>query len=212
LGYILRPVLLLRPSDETAIMDIQVFDTALPEVKVVVPDIFEDARGFFMETFRADVWKPFGLPTEFVQDNHSGSVKGVLRGLHFQYDPPMGKLMRVTAGEAFLVAVDIRKGSPTLGKWVGIVASAKNRKQLWAPAYFARGFLAMSDWVEIQYKCTGVYNKGGEDGILWNDPAIGIEWPLDGEPILSARDQQAQTLEEWLATPAADYFRYENNH
>ncbi len=193
-------------------MDIQVFDTEIPEVKIIIPDVFRDERGFFMETFREDVWQPFGLPTRFVQDNHSGSVKGVLRGLHFQYDPPMGKLMRVTAGEAFLVAVDIRKGSPTLGKWVGIIASAENRKQLWAPAYFARGFLALSDWVEIQYKCTGTYNKAGEDGILWNDPAIGIEWPLDGEPILSERDRHAQTLQQWLETPAADYFRYENNH
>src|SRR5579872_7567480 len=117
----------------------------LEEVVVIVPGIFEDSRGFFCETFRADQFEALGLPTAFVQDNHSRSVKGVVRGLHFQWEPPMGKLMRVTVGSAFLVAVDIRKGSPTLGKWVGIEASAENGKQLWAPAGFARGFCALTD-------------------------------------------------------------------
>src|ERR1700724_2809114 len=142
------------------------------------PDVFEDERGFFVEVFRADLFAELGLPTGFVQDNHSRSRKGVLRGLHFQWDPPMGKLMRVTLGSAFLVAVDIRQGSPTLGKWIGVEASAENRRQVWAPAGFARGFCVLSESAEIQYKCTGLYNNKAESGVLWNDPAIGIEWPL----------------------------------
>ena len=128
---------------------------------VVVPEIFQDSRGFFMETFRTDQFVALGLPHEFVQDNHSRSSKGVVRGLHFQWDPPMGKLMRVTLGSAFLVAVDIRKGSPTLGQWCGIEASAENRREVWAPAGFARGFCVLSDVAEIQYKCTGLYNNKG---------------------------------------------------
>ena len=170
----------------------------LRDVLVLVPQIFEDSRGFFMETFREDQFAALGLPSHFVQDNHSRSVQGVIRGLHFQWDPPMGKLMRVTLGSAFVVAVDIRTGSPTLGKWFGIEASAANRRQVWAPAGFARGFCVLSEVAEIQYKCTGLYNSKAESGILWNDPKIGIEWPVR-EPSLSAKDQKAQTLEEWLA-------------
>jgi len=126
-------------------MEIRIESWHLGEVVVIVPDIFQDDRGFFMETYRADQFKALGLPTEFVQDNHSRSAKGVVRGLHFQWEPPMGKLMRVTAGSAFLVAVDIRKGSPTLGQWVGVLASAENRRQVYAPASFARGFCALAD-------------------------------------------------------------------
>jgi dTDP-4-dehydrorhamnose 3,5-epimerase len=148
-----------------------------------------------------------GLPTKFVQDNHSGSVKGTVRGLHFQWEPPMGKLMRVTLGTAFLVAVDIRKGSPTLGKWVGVTASAENHRQVWAPAGFARGFCVISEHAEIQYKCTGLYSNKGESGILWNDPAIGVEWPVK-DPILSEKDRKAQTLEQWLATSNSNHFQY----
>ena len=168
---------------------------------------FQDDRGFFTETFRADQFKASGLPTEFVQDNHSRSAKGVIRGLHFQWAPPMGKLMRVTAGSAFLVAVDIRKGSPTLGKWVGIEASAQNRRQVWAPAGFARGFCALSEGTEIQYKCTGIYNNKAESAIRWNDPAIGIQWPLT-EVMVSDKDRHAMTLAEWLQSPESDNFRY----
>ena len=135
-------------------MDIKIEAKFLQDVVVLVPDVFQDSRGFFMETFREDQFKTLGLPTQFVQDNHSRSVKGVVRGLHFQWDPPMGKLMRVTVGSAFLVAVDIRKGSPTFGKWAGVEASAENRRQVWAPAGFARGFCVLSDAAEIQYKCT----------------------------------------------------------
>lgn len=120
----------------------------------------------------------------------------------------MGKLMRVTQGSAFLVGVDIRKGSPTLGKWVGVEASVENRRQVWAPAGFARGFCVLSDFAEIQYKCTGVYNNKAESGILWNDPEIGIEWPLSAAAEVSEKDKKAQTLAQWLARPESDYFRY----
>jgi dTDP-4-dehydrorhamnose 3,5-epimerase len=179
----------------------------LGDLVVLVPQVFEDPRGLFMETFRVDKFKALGLPTEFMQDNHSRSKKGVVRGLHFQWDPPMGKLMRVTYGSAFLVAVDIRKGSPTLGKWFGTEVSAANKKQVWAPAGFARGFCVLSDFAEIQYKCTGIYNDKAESGIRWNDPEIGIEWP-EKNPELSGKDRVAQSLSEWLASASSEYFRY----
>jgi dTDP-4-dehydrorhamnose 3,5-epimerase len=187
-------------------MEIRVESRHLGDVVVLVPEVFQDSRGFFMETFREDQFKALGLPYHFVQDNHSRSAKGVIRGLHFQWDPPMGKLMRVSVGAAFLVAVDIRKGSPTLGKWVGIEASAENRRQVWAPASFARGFCVLSEVAEIQYKCTGLYNSKAESGILFDDPQIGIEWPAR-EPSLSEKDRKAQSLEQWLARPESDHFR-----
>lgn len=174
---------------------------------VLATEVFPDDRGFFMEVFREDKFKELGLPSYFPQDNHSQSVRGVVRGLHFQYNPPMGKLMRVTMGTAFLVAVDIRKGSPTLGKWIGIEASADNRKQLWASAGFARGFCVLSEVGEIQYKCTGIYNSKGESNILWNDEQIGIDWPIKN-PILSPKDAKAQTFEQWLASPESNNFTY----
>jgi dTDP-4-dehydrorhamnose 3,5-epimerase len=188
-------------------MQITIESKHLRDVVVIVPDIFQDSRGFFSETFRTDQFKALSLPTEFAQDNHSRSIKGVVRGLHFQWAPPMGKLMRVSVGSAFLVAVDIRKGSPTLGKWVGIEASAVNRRAVWAPAGFARGFCALSDGTEIQYKCTGIYNGNAESGIRWNDPVIGIKWPLT-DVIVSEKDSSARTLAEWLLTPESDNFRY----
>ncbi len=168
-------------------MQIKIASRHLNGLVVLEPEVFEDERGFFMEVFRADQFRALGLPVEFVQDNHSRSQQGVLRGLHFQWQPPMGKLMRVTLGSAFLVAVDIRKGSPTLGQWFGIEASAANRKQVYAPAGFARGFCVLSDVAEIQYKCTGTYNNKAESGILWNDPALGIDWPVT-DPVLSEKD------------------------
>jgi dTDP-4-dehydrorhamnose 3,5-epimerase len=186
-------------------MDLKLEAKYLGDVFVIVPEIFQDSRGFFMETYRTDQFQKLGLEASFVQDNHSRSAKGVLRGLHFQWEPPMGKLMRVSLGSAFLVAVDIRKGSPTLGKWVGIEATAENRRQVWAPAGFARGFCVLSEVAEIQYKCTGLYNAKAESGIRWDDPAIGIEWPIN-DPSLSAKDQQAQMLSQWLAKPESDYF------
>ncbi len=188
-------------------MDIKIEARHFRDVLVLVPDVFQDARGFFMETFREDQFKQHGLPTLFLQDNHSRSVKGVVRGLHFQWEPPMGKLMRVTFGSAFLVAVDIRKNSPTLGKWVGVEASAENRRQVWAPAGFARGFCVLSEAAEIQYKCTGIYNNKGESGIRWDDPAVGVEWPVR-DPILSEKDRNAQTLAQWLARPESQNFGY----
>jgi dTDP-4-dehydrorhamnose 3,5-epimerase len=190
-------------------MEIRVESRSFRDLVVLVPDIFQDSRGFFMETFREDKFRELGLPHQFVQDNHSRSVKGVVRGLHFQWEPPMGKLMRVTQGSAFLVAVDIRKGSPTLGKWMGVEASAENRRQVWAPAGFARGFCVLSDVAEIQYKCTGIYSNKAESGILWSDPEIGIKWPVPASQAeLSEKDKKAQTLSEWLATSQSQNFGY----
>ena len=177
------------------------------EVIVFQPEIYKDDRGFFYEVFKKSALEKFGVPSSFVQENQSGSVKNVVRGLHFQWDPPMGKLMRVTRGKAFLVAADVRKHSPTLGKWFGIEASEENRYMLWAPAYFARGFATLSEYVEIQYLVTGEYNHEGESGILWKDPDIGIRWPVK-DPILSEKDSKAQTLKEWLKRPESDNFVY----
>jgi dTDP-4-dehydrorhamnose 3,5-epimerase len=187
-------------------MQIKIELRYLGEIVVLVPEIFQDGRGFFLESFRADQFKALGLPTEFVQDNHSRSAKGVVRGLHFQWDPAMGKLMRVTCGKALLVAVDIRKGSPTLGQWFGIEASTENRRMVWAPAGFARGFCALTEGTEIQYKCTGIYNSRAESAIRWNDPAIGIQWPV-ANPLVSAKDANAPTLAQWLDSPEANKFQ-----
>jgi dTDP-4-dehydrorhamnose 3,5-epimerase len=179
----------------------------LEDVVVVVPQPYRDERGFFMETYRTDQFEKLGLPTKFVQDNQSFSRKGVIRGLHFQWDPPMGKLMRVTRGAAFLVAVDIRKGSPTLGKWAGLEVSSENMKEVWAPAGFARGFCALTDEVEVQYKCTAIYSSKAESAIRWDDPDIGIEWPLK-DVFLSQKDREARTLAEWLTSPNSEHFLY----
>lgn len=189
-------------------MKFTVLDTEIKEVKIIQPDRFDDHRGYFYEVFVDHKFKEFkslGIPDKFVQVNCSGSVKNVIRGLHFQWEPPMAKLMRVVRGEAFIVAVDIRRNSPTLGKWVGLTASDKNCKQLWAPACFARGLCALSDYAEVEYLCTGSYNGANEAGILWNDPAIGIDWPIK-DPILSDRDTNAPTLSEWLASPNGGVF------
>jgi dTDP-4-dehydrorhamnose 3,5-epimerase len=179
----------------------------LGEIVVLVPDAYRDNRGFFMETYRADQFDVLNLPSQFVQDNHSLSHKGVIRGLHFQWHPPMGKLMRVTRGTAFLVAADIRKGSPTLGKWFGVEISAENMKQVWAPAGFARGFCALTDNVEVQYKCTAIYNSRAESAIRWDDPTFDIEWPEQNVRI-SERDRAAQTLSDWLMSPQSELLLY----
>lgn len=189
-------------------MDFAIERTSVEDVLVIRADVFEDERGFFTEVYRQDKFRKLGLPETFVQLNHSGSVKNVLRGLHFQWDPPMGKAMRVTHGKAFLVAVDIRKGSPTVRKWFGIEASAQNRLQVWAPAGFARGFCVLSDYAEIQYLCTGTYNSKGESGILWNDPEMGIEWP-GTDHLISQKDQTAQTMAQWLEREESNFFTYE---
>jgi dTDP-4-dehydrorhamnose 3,5-epimerase len=188
-------------------MPFTIESTALDDVKIVVPGVMPDDRGFFMEVYRQDLFAALGLPDRFLQLNHSRSSRGVVRGLHFQWDPPMGKLMRVIVGRAFLVAVDIRVGSPTLGRWVGLEADAGEPRELWAPASFARGFCVLSDVAEIEYLTTGTYNKATESGIRWNDPAIGIDWPA-AEPILSAKDESAQSLAEWLARPEAASFSF----
>jgi dTDP-4-dehydrorhamnose 3,5-epimerase len=184
--------------------------TAIPDVKLLEHGVFEDERGFFMEVYRQDQFRDAGLPDTFVQLNHSRSARGVLRGLHFQWEPPMGKLMRVTEGEAFLVAVDIRKDSPTLGRWVGETVSESNRLQMWAPAGFARGFCVLSDFAQVQYLCTGVYNGSAESGIRWNDPEIGVAWPVSN-PTLSEKDVRAQSLLEWLARPESAKFASNGN-
>jgi dTDP-4-dehydrorhamnose 3,5-epimerase len=189
-------------------MPFKIEPTALDEVKLVVPTRFPDDRGFFMEVYRQDLFRELGLPEEFLQMNHSRSARGVIRGLHFQWDRPMGKLMRVIVGRALLVAVDIRVGSPTLGRWVGIAADADEPRLLWAPATYARGFCVLSDVAEIEYLTTATYNKATESGILWNDPAIGIDWPVDS-PTLSPKDRDAQTLAEWLARPEAAIFTFQ---
>jgi len=196
-----------KRSVEKDTMGVWIESRHLGEIVVLGTKVFQDERGFFMEAFKADQFKALGLPYEFVQDSHSRSKRGVVRGLHFQWDPPMGKLMRVTYGDAFLVAVDIRKGSPTLGQWFGLQVSAENKKQVWAPEGFARGFCALSDFAEIQYKCTAIYNSKGESGIRWDDSDIGIRWPIS-DCILSAKDRNAQTLREWLASPNSQYFKY----
>lgn len=191
-------------------MKMHVRRTSIPEVLVIEHDVFEDERGFFMEAYRADHFEEhadLGLPSQFVQLNHSRSARGVTRGLHFQWDPPVGKLMRVVVGEAFVVAVDIRPGSPTLGQHESIIATAENKLQLWAPASFARGFCTLSEFAEVEYLTTGIYNPETESGVRWDDPAIGIDWPVR-EPVLSARDAAAQSLDAWLSRPEAQHFRH----
>jgi dTDP-4-dehydrorhamnose 3,5-epimerase len=164
---------------------------SIPEVVVLEPQVFGDDRGFFFESFNHKRFEDaIGQSVSFVQDNHSRSCKGVLRGLHYQMEQVQGKLLRVVAGEIFDVAVDVRRSSPTFGKWVGETLSADNKKQLWVPQGFAHGFLVLSDKAEVLYKTTDYYAKDHERCIIWNDATIGIEWPFAGEPILSAKDMQ----------------------
>ncbi len=172
--------------------------TAIPDVILLVPKMFGDHRGFFLETFRQDEFEREIGPTNFVQDNHSGSRQGILRGLHYQLRQTQGKLVRAVAGEIFDVAVDIRKGSPTFGQWVGSYLTAENRHQLWIPAGFAHGFYVISEWAEVFYKATDYYAPEWERGIRWNDPALGVDWPLvDGRvPLLSNKDAIAPLLND----------------
>lgn len=179
----------------------------LSEVKVIVPTVFEDERGFFMEAYRKDSFAELGITCDFVQDNHSRSSRGVIRGLHLQWDPPMAKLMRVTQGTVFMVAVDVRKGSPTLGQWVGLEVSAENKRQVWAPANFARGFCVLSEIAEVEYKCSALYTPRGERAVRWNDEQIGIDWPLK-EVTLSEKDRSAPGLATWLASEEAEALAY----
>lgn len=175
----------------------QKMETAIPGVLLLEPKVFGDERGFFMETWRQSAFDDMtGQAYRFVQDNHSKSVKGVLRGLHYQLQQAQGKLVRVISGEVYDVAVDIRRGSPTFGHYVGEVLSATNKRMLWVPPGFAHGFYVMSDEAEFVYKCSDYYAPEYERSILWNDPDIGIAWPLDGEPQLSAKDLAGKTLAE----------------
>ena len=174
--------------------------TSIPEVLIFEPKVFGDERGFFFESYNQQAFEAAtGLSAKFVQDNHSRSAKSVLRGLHYQIEQPQGKLVRVTQGEVFDVVVDIRQSSPTFGQWVGARLSAENKHQMWVPAGFAHGFLVLSDFAEFLYKTTDFYAPQHESCILWDDPAIGIAWPLDGEPLLSNKDKQGLLLSQAIA-------------
>lgn len=171
--------------------------THIPEVIIVEPKVFGDDRGFFFESFSlAKFEEAVGRKVEFVQDNHSKSAKNVLRGLHYQIQQPQGKLVRVTQGAVLDVAVDIRKSSPTFGQHVAVELSAENKRQLWIPEGFAHGFLVLTETAEFLYKTTDYYAPAHERSIIWNDPAIGIQWPSASAPLLSAKDQQAKLLAE----------------
>jgi dTDP-4-dehydrorhamnose 3,5-epimerase len=166
----------------------KVIPTRLPEVLLIEPKVFGDARGFFFESWNEREFERAGIRAKFVQDNHSRSEKGVLRGLHYQLRQPQGKLVRVTEGEIFDVAVDIRRSSPTFGRWEGARLSAQSKRMLWVPIGFAHGFCVLSDFAEVLYKATDFYAPEGERCILWNDPELKIEWPLSGAPLLSPKD------------------------
>ncbi|KML46356.1 dTDP-4-dehydrorhamnose 3,5-epimerase [Burkholderia cepacia] len=178
-------------------MAIQVTATALPEVKIIEPKVFGDARGYFYESFNArEFAEHVAAGVEFVQDNHSRSAKGVLRGLHYQIQHAQGKLVRVTHGEVFDVAVDIRRSSRTFGKWVGVHLSAENKRQMWVPPGFAHGFAVLSETAEFLYKTTDYWFPEHERCLLWNDVQIGVAWPLDGEPVLASKDANGKRLSD----------------
>jgi dTDP-4-dehydrorhamnose 3,5-epimerase len=178
-------------------MAIQVTSTSLPEVKIIEPKVFGDARGFFSESFNArEFAEKVQAGVEFVQDNHSRSAKGVLRGLHYQIQHAQGKLVRVVEGEVFDVAVDVRRSSPDFGKWEGLILSAENHRQLWVPPGFAHGFVVLSESAQFLYKTTDYWFPEHERSIVWNDPEIGIEWPIDFEPMLAAKDAAGKRLSE----------------
>ncbi len=178
--------------------------TPLAGALVIEPDVFRDHRGFFLETYNEDRYARGGLGVRFVQDNHSKSKRGTLRGLHAQLRKPQGKLVRAIEGEIFDVAVDIRRGSPTFSQWIGEVLSAENFRQLYVPPDFAHGFYVLSETAQVEYKCTDFYDPGGELSVLWNDPGIGIDWPLVGDPLLSDKDAAAQPLTDIADLPRCE--------
>lgn len=180
----------------------RIVETPLEGVVVIEPRVHEDPRGFFLESYRADRYAEAGLPSSFVQDNHSRSVRNTLRGLHWQWRRPQGKLIRVVAGVVFDVAVDVRPESKTFGQWYGVTISADNFRQIYVPPGFAHGFCVMSDTAQLEYKCTDYYDPGGEAGLIWNDPDVGIVWPTDA-PLLSSRDERHPSLRELFNRPAA---------
>ena len=174
-----------------------IIDTTIPDVKILEPQVFGDERGFFMETFRDNWFNEHIARRTFVQENHSKSNKGVLRGLHYQTENTQGKLVRVVVGSVLDVAVDLRRSSPTFGKWAGAVLSADNKRQLWVPEGFAHGFYVLEDHTEFVYKCTDYYNPKAEHSLIWNDPTVGIDWQLNGEqPSLSAKDLAGKVFAE----------------
>ncbi|WP_416412101.1 dTDP-4-dehydrorhamnose 3,5-epimerase [Pantoea sp. App145] len=176
----------------------KIIDTKIADVKIIEPKVFGDERGFFLETFQKERYlSALNIEGDFVQDNHSRSSKGVLRGLHFQRENPQGKLVRVVRGEVFDVAVDIRPESPTFKQWVGVYLSEENKTQFWIPPGLAHGFVVISDFADFEYKCTNYYDPGSEGCLLWNDPEIGIEWPMES-PLLSEKDKCGKLLSELL--------------
>jgi dTDP-4-dehydrorhamnose 3,5-epimerase len=174
----------------------QITPQAIPDVVAIEPKVFQDERGFFLETFQAEKYRAAGITAAMVQDNHSGSRRGVLRGLHYQVRKPQGKLVSAVVGEVFDVAVDLRRPSPTFGRWVGVTLSSQNHRQVWIPPGFAHGFYVLSEWAEVAYKVTEFYDPQGERTLIWDDPEIGIHWPLpDGQkPILSPKDARGHPL------------------
>lgn len=178
---------------------------AIPDVVLLEHKAFEDERGYFMEVYEREQFRELGLPELFIQLNESRSRRNVIRALHFQWEPPNGKLMRVAEGKAFLVAVDIRHKSPTLGQWVAETISSDEKRQIWAPAGFARGICALTDNTRVQYLCTGAYNGATNLALKWDDPEIGVAWPVR-DPLVSEKDRDAQTLREWLARPESRVF------
>lgn len=176
----------------------QIIDTALDSVKIIEPKVFGDDRGFFLESWNKQLFEDNGLPSHFVQDNHSRSSQGVLRGLHYQLKNAQGKLVRVTSGEVFDVAVDMRKSSPQFGQWMGVLLSESNKRQLWVPPGFAHGFYVVSESADFQYKCTDYYSPEHERSLMWNDPTVGVEWPIiEGtEPLLAAKDAAGLPIEQ----------------
>ena len=184
-------------------------ETSIKDLYIIEPTVFGDNRGYFMESYSKRDFEEAGLTMNFVQDNESKSKKGVLRGLHFQTKHTQGKLVRVVEGEVFDVAIDLREGSPTFGKWEGVTLTAENKRQFYVPEGFAHGFLVLSETATFQYKCTDYYAPEYDGGVLWNDPDIGIEWPLEGieEVLLSEKDQKQQTLKEFMSKE--NPFKYE---
>lgn len=181
---------------KTQKLAMDVIDTALNDVKIIEPKVFGDDRGFFLESWSESAFKQAGLPTHFVQDNHSRSSQGVLRGMHYQIQHPQGKLVRCTAGEVFDVAVDMRRSSPQFGQWVGVFLSAENKRMLWVPPGFAHGFYVTSESADFQYKCTDIYAPEYERSLLWSDPTVGIEWPLvkGVDTQLAAKDEAGKPI------------------
>lgn len=186
-------------------MELTLIPTEIPEVLIVETRVFRDERGFFYESYHQRDFARQGFDVAFVQDNHSRSRAGVLRGLHYQdLTAPMGKLVRCTRGAIFDVAVDLRLGSPSFGRWVGVELSEENRRQLWVPVGFGHGFQAVSEWADVQYKCTGFYTASAEGAVRWDDPELGVAWPV-ADALVSPRDAQGQSLRQYRERPAFEY-------